>query len=216
MKKIICYGDSNTFGFNPKNGNRYDENTRWTGVLSHILSNEYEVKEEGCNNRTGFFENSDGVFQSGQIYLPQCLEKNKNFDIFIFALGTNDLQKFYTIDEKVVKEGLKNLISYINKINSGIRIILITPVLLNETALSGTFSYQFDKKSIELSFWIQDIYKNFAVENEIEMLNLNEFVVPSTIDGLHFEPKEHTIIAKVIAKQILNDVLVKNKLTNFI
>lgn len=216
MEKIICYGDSNTFGFNPKNGNRYDKNIRWTGVLSNILGNEYEVKEEGCNNRTGFCYNSDGIFQSGQIYLPQCLEKHKNFDIFIFALGTNDLQKFYTIDEKVVKEGLKNLISYISKINPSVRIILITPVILNKNILKGQFSFQFDEKSIESSFGMQDIYKNFANENEIEILNLNEFVVPSTIDGLHFEPKEHTIIAEVIAKQILNDALIKNKLTNFI
>ena len=33
MKKIICYGDSNTFGYNPKDGSRFDENIRWTSDL---------------------------------------------------------------------------------------------------------------------------------------------------------------------------------------
>jgi hypothetical protein len=32
MKKIICYGDSNTFGYNPKNGSRLGEKS--AGLLS--------------------------------------------------------------------------------------------------------------------------------------------------------------------------------------
>ena len=28
-KRIICFGDSNTWGYDPVSGSRYDENTRW-------------------------------------------------------------------------------------------------------------------------------------------------------------------------------------------
>ena len=54
MKNILCYGDSNTFGFNTKDGSRYDENTRWTAVLQKNLGAEYNVINEGMPNRTGF------------------------------------------------------------------------------------------------------------------------------------------------------------------
>ena len=37
MKKILCYGDSNTYGFNPKNGLRFDDNTRWSALLGAKL-----------------------------------------------------------------------------------------------------------------------------------------------------------------------------------
>ena len=33
MKKILCYGDSNTFGYNPYDASRYNEHTRWTAIL---------------------------------------------------------------------------------------------------------------------------------------------------------------------------------------
>ena len=56
MKKIICYGDSNTFGYNPKDGSRFDENIRWTSLLQKNLGVEYEVINEGMCDRTGTFQ----------------------------------------------------------------------------------------------------------------------------------------------------------------
>ena len=52
MKTVLCYGDSNTYGFNPSNGFRYPENVRWTGRLQSALGDGYKIIEEGCNGRT--------------------------------------------------------------------------------------------------------------------------------------------------------------------
>lgn len=30
MRQILCFGDSNTWGYNPKTGNRFEWGTRWT------------------------------------------------------------------------------------------------------------------------------------------------------------------------------------------
>lgn len=32
--KVICFGDSNTYGYNPRTwlGGRYDANSRWVGI----------------------------------------------------------------------------------------------------------------------------------------------------------------------------------------
>ncbi len=40
MKNILCFGDSNTYGYNPENGGRYDDASRWTGILQDILRND--------------------------------------------------------------------------------------------------------------------------------------------------------------------------------
>ena len=37
MKDVLCFGDSNTWGFVPGRGVRYDEHTRWTGDLQDAL-----------------------------------------------------------------------------------------------------------------------------------------------------------------------------------
>ena len=33
MKEIVCFGDSNTWGYNPTDKSRYPGSVRWTGVL---------------------------------------------------------------------------------------------------------------------------------------------------------------------------------------
>lgn len=214
MKKIICYGDSNTFGFNPANGSRYDSNTRWTGVLSKLLCDKFKIAEEGCNNRTVFFLNPDGVLQSGQKHLPQCLEKHKEFDIFILALGTNDLQKIFDIDEEIVENGLTNTIKLIKKHNPKARIILVPPVILNEDVVNGTFSYQFDEKSIKNSILIQKKYTICAEKENCEIVDFNRYITPSKLDGLHFDEMSHKIMAEQIANQINNIESTKEKVNN--
>ena len=203
MINIICFGDSNTFGFNPKDGSRYDSDTRWASLLGKILGKDFNVTEEGCNDRTGFFLNQKGPFQSGGNYLPKCLEKHKNFDIFILALGTNDLQKFYTLDETIAKNGLKTLINVIRNSNPKTRIIIIPPIILSEDILKGYFVCQFNENSIIASHWIQEIYKTVSQEESCELLDLNKFVFPSVVDGLHFDANSHKTIAEKIASKIL-------------
>ena len=46
-KRILCFGDSNTYGANPQDLGRYDENTRFTGLLQQKLGPEYVVIEGG-------------------------------------------------------------------------------------------------------------------------------------------------------------------------
>ena len=51
MKRILCFGDSNTYGTRP-NGGRFDENTRWPMRLNELLGPDYAVIEEGFGGRT--------------------------------------------------------------------------------------------------------------------------------------------------------------------
>ncbi len=203
MKKVVCYGDSNTFGFNPTDGSRYDSNTRWTGILAKRLGDDFEVIEEGMNNRTGFFKSPDGFIQSGQEYLPILVEKHKPIDIFILALGTNDLQKFFQLDENIIIKRLEYYAQTIHRNNPNVEILTILPVALDKRILKGYFKCQFDKKSITDSIWIQEIYKTFCHDNDCRFLDINEQVSPSDKDGLHFDKDSHKIIADLIAVSIL-------------
>ena len=54
-KRILCIGDSNTWGYIPGSGERYEKNVRWTGKLAQTLGENYEVIEEGMNGRTTAF-----------------------------------------------------------------------------------------------------------------------------------------------------------------
>jgi len=49
MKTILCYGDSNTWGYDPKNQCRHDHKTRWPMALKNIL-NKDTPPDEPCNS----------------------------------------------------------------------------------------------------------------------------------------------------------------------
>jgi len=89
MKTILCYGDSNTYGYNPVTGGRWPEDIRWTGRLQQLLGDEYKVIEEGCNGRTTMYKAPGEGWKSGLEYLKPCLNSHKPVDAVVMMLGTN-------------------------------------------------------------------------------------------------------------------------------
>ncbi len=204
MKNILCYGDSNTYGFIPNsNGLRYDEQNRWTGVLQFELGNNYEIIEEGACDRNGFVDNPKGMLYSAQKHFPIIVSELKNIDILILALGTNDLQFQYNIDYSVIENKLKNLILIAQrKVDN---IILIPPVILEENILDGFFKIQFDKTSIAKSKKVGQIYNKLGKLFNCKIFDINTFSKPSNADGLHYDNNTHKLIGKNLSVFIKNN-----------
>lgn len=197
MKKILCYGDSNTFGFNPIDGSRFDEQARWTALLQKKLDSDYQIIEEGACDRTGFVDNDKGFLFSAQRHFPKMIAKIKDVDILILWIGSNDLQFKYDISFHQIERGLKKLILVAkSKVK---KIILIPPVILNNNVLEGYFNFQFDETSISKSKKAGKIYKKHAQICHCEFFDINEFTKPSDIDGLHYDKIGHKIIADKLA-----------------
>ena len=200
MKKIICYGDSNTFGFNPKDGSRFDKNTRWTAILQKYLGTEYEVINEGACDRTGFVNNPKGFEFSAQRHFPKMISKIDNIDILIIALGTNDLQFQYSISVGAIEKGLENLIKLAQ--TKAENIIIIPPLILSEKILEGSFNFQFNKTSIVKSRKIGRIYRQISNAYHCNYFDINKFTKPSDVDGLHYNEESHKIIGDNLSNLI--------------
>ena len=198
MKKIICYGDSNTFGYNPKDSSRFDENTRWTSVLQNNLGFKYDVINEGMCDRTGFVNNPKGFLYSAPKHFPDFISKSDNIDLLILWIGTNDLRFQYDISFSTIENGLENLIKLAE--TKAEKIIIISPVILSEKIVEGAFNYQFDKTSIVKSNEVGILYQNLAQIYNCIYFDVNKFVKPSDIDGLHYDEHSHKIIAENLAQ----------------
>ena len=90
-KEILCFGDSNTWGYTPGTGVRYAPDVRWTGVMAQVLGENYHIIEDGLNGRTTSFDFPWSECRNGQSALPYALLSNKPLDLLILALGINDL-----------------------------------------------------------------------------------------------------------------------------
>ena len=196
LKKILCFGDSNTYGYIPNNGARYDKNTRWTGILSLLSHGKFKIIEGGCNNRTAFAANPAGKIFTGYEILPELL--TDDFDAVVLAIGINDTQFLFDTVIEDFTTGIENLINIVQAKCPQAKIILVAPSILTDDVLNGNFACLFDRTSIEKSRQLPLLYQKIAEKQNIEFLDLNSVAKTSSLDGLHYAPEQHLKIAQAI------------------
>lgn len=203
MKKVLCFGDSNTYGFIPESKRRYDENIRWAGILKSLLGSDYEIVEAGCNNRTAFKDNPFGDEVTGYKILPKYLDET--FDIVILSIGINDSQPAYDADIETIKQGMESFVDLAKALSPNSKFILVSPARLSEAVLrNGYFSKLFDKKSVEKSMLYSSLYEKIAADKGCIFVDWDKIVTVSDIDGLHFSAESHKKIALAMKDVITN------------
>ena len=198
MKVVLCFGDSNTWGYNPRTKERYSKDERWTGVLKKELGQEYEVIEEGLNGRTTVWEDPIEGYKSGKDYLIPCLESHKPVDLVIIMLGTNDLKKRFSLSTYANGAGV--LVDIALKSGSGSgggspKVLLIAPPKVGKLTEFAEMFEGAREKSEKFSYY----YRKIADEYGCEFLDASEVVTSSNIDGIHLELSEHQKLGKRVA-----------------
>lgn len=207
---IVCFGDSNTHGYNSKTGKRFSYDTRYTGQISKNLGEKYNIIEEGLSGRTTVFD--DPLFEglSGLSYIRPCLMSHEPIDLLIIMLGTNDTKERFSATAENIAQGMRRLITksmqtkecWRNKEN----ILLICPPPIgtkySETPVSEIMGYGCDKKSSKLA----KLYKEVADELGCHYLDAGkiENVEMYPYDHMHLSPKAHKNLANALTEIIKN------------
>ena len=205
MKTVLCYGDSNTYGYNPEDGSRYPSNIRWTGRLGNLLGNEYKVIEEGCNGRTTVKDDPVEGWKNGRDYLKPCLNSHKPVDIVILMLGSNDLKEhFHATAEGIAADVeilVKDIIEFTKEKQGFVpEIVLISPPEIGEGIKDSVFYGSFLENAIDRSKEFPKYYKEVADRNGCIVLDAAKYIKPSVIDSLHLSPEAHEQLADAIYK----------------
>lgn len=202
--RVLCYGDSNTWGYIPVTKQRYSVSVRWTGVLQQKLGQEYWIIEEGLNSRTTDLDDPTKPGKNGLTYLRPCLETHNPVDLIILMLGTNDMKERFQREPKDIVQGMEKLILEIqatarNAQGNVPRIILISPPLIDGSVAGVDEKYKGgDKKSQQLA----PLYQEMAQKHALEFIDCTQHASPSKKDGYHFEPEGHAALAQVIFEKI--------------
>ena len=90
-KRILFYGDSNTWGDDPDNlGKRHPEGVCWVEQLEQLLPDGYRFFNEGLCGRTTAYDIPQEPGRNGLEYLPVVLSTVDPIDLIVIMLGTND------------------------------------------------------------------------------------------------------------------------------
>ncbi|WED24820.1 SGNH/GDSL hydrolase family protein [Vibrio sp. JC009] len=195
MKSILCFGDSNTWGYSPADGGRYPKNRRWTGILAGKLSDKYHVIEEGQPGRTTLFDDPSAGFTGGRDDLKLCMETHQP-DIVILMLGTNDLKANFNQSASDVAGNLATLVRDIKASSTApAKIVLISPPEIEEVGHFGQFFVGGKEKSQHFT----EHFRKTAAELDCLFFDSKDHVKSSPVDGVHWEADQHQNMAYAIA-----------------
>ena len=212
MKTILCYGDSNTYGYDPNSGFRYPADVRWPGRLATLLGPNFHVVEEGCNGRTTVFDDPLEGWKNGLGYLKPCLNSHKPVDIVVMMLGSNDLKETFHASPKEIAEGAGVLVETIRNFTMEKQgfipgIVLISPPEIGEGIADSPFYGSFYENAIARSKEFPRYYKEVANRYGCIFVNAAEYIQPSILDSVHLDPEAHRRLAEVVADVIPFDKL---------
>ena len=208
MKTILCYGDSNTFGFSPETGTRYPRDVRWTGKLQELLGSDYYVIEEGCPGRTTVFDDPDDEWVNGKTQLIPCLKSHMPLDIVVLMLGTNDLKAAFQASAGQIADGAGQLVKIIQDFPAPLqgyspKVVLISPPVIGNNLKQSFFYGMFQEDAIERSRQFSACYKRVAEQFGCEFLDAAEWVLSSDADAIHLNAGAHSILAEKVKELVL-------------
>ncbi|MBI5390655.1 SGNH/GDSL hydrolase family protein [Candidatus Woesearchaeota archaeon] len=206
QKRILCFGDSNTWGYIPQTkAERFSEKERFPKLLQRLLGRKFEIIEEGLNSRTLISEdtrpNKEG--RNGSVYLIPCLDSHDPLDLVILMLGTNELkERFQKSPEEIGSLLEKYFVRIIlhRRLQCRARypkLLIVSPPIVHEENKYSSAIYQgATVKSKHLS----TIYSKIAKRNRCDFLDGS--ILDVGADGIHLTQNGHKQLAEMLAQKL--------------
>lgn len=173
---ILCYGDSNTFGYDPRSylGSRYDE--PWPELLAAMTG--WQVRNNGSCGRE---------IPRRAVVFPN------NIDLLIVMLGTNDLLQ--GASAALAAERMEAFLSTLER--GKLLLIAPPPMKRGEWVPNG----ELIEASKELSVCLRALSGKLG----IRFLDAGEWNIPLAFDGVHFTEEGHRMFADALADLLLHN-----------
>ena len=206
-KRIICYGDSNTWGYIPTGG-RYDEDTRWPMRMQQLLGDGYAVVEEGFNGRTCVMDDpTEGGFKSGVQYLPPCLMTHNPLDAVIIMLGTNDTKRRFGLTPMTIGQGMMQLVRAVkiygmNATGDPPHTIIVGPAPIRDNLMETRHAECFGEQAIAVSRGLGPELHRVSKLLRVDYFDAAPCAEVSPLDAVHLTARGHIRLAEALAEKI--------------
>lgn len=190
MKKVLFYGDSNTYGFDPRGmmGGRLPVSERWPDILAQKMYGEWKVYADGMNGRVV----PDNPYSL--LSLDKSVLEYSPLDLFAVMLGTNDLLNMSDPDADTVATKIRDFIErQLNRTefidNKTGFLLIASPMILPHMDESlEEVEAQRRRLATELDIIAQELGIFFA--------NAGEWDLDLSFDGVHMTADGHKVFAE--------------------
>ena len=186
MKRILCFGDSNTWGYDSRSffGDQYPSDIRWTGRLRQ---SGYEALNYGQNGMC--------VPEGASLgWVLDLAKENCPADAVTVMLGSNDLLRMDRAEE--IGARMENLIKGLKEYISSRTILLTAPPVLRPGIWVS------DAKAIMESGRLAEVYRGIADKEQTAFADASEWEIEVLPDGVHFSPSGHALFAEKLAGKL--------------
>ncbi|WP_130862122.1 SGNH/GDSL hydrolase family protein [Bacilliculturomica massiliensis] len=208
QKDILCFGDSNTWGYIPGLAERYPREIRWTGRLQRMLGEEYYVIEDGQNSRTIVWDDPVTGYKNGLTYLIPCLEAHKPLDAVVIMLGTNDMQERFQLNGFNIARSMERMVDAVQFSRAGRggqapKLLLIAPPLIRDNLYETPLGENLGAGCIERSRETAPHLKLLCEQTGIWFLDAQTVAEASPEDAVHMDEQGHKALAEAVRDMIL-------------
>ena len=214
MKTILCFGDSNSWGFD---ADTYDAATgivkrmpfdaRWPGIASRILGPDYRVIENALNGRTLMREDPYFPHRLGIASLEEALDVNAPLDLVVIHLGANELKHFFNQTAGMIAFGLEKLVQAAKTSHYGYavpQVLIIAPAPVRPDIDKAIFGFSFGPLTYEKSLALGGLYADVARLYDCGFLDCAPLGFSlSDLDGLHYSREDHAKLGPAAAGKII-------------
>lgn len=211
--RIICFGDSNTYGYMPGHvlGGRYDESETWPAILQEMLGPAFEVINEGLNGRTIASDRPGRTDSNGLKALPGILEKDAPADVIIIMLGTNDCTSTLGLTDLQIMEGMEKLIECTDAEMKKLQgfeseIIVAAPPAILPSIAGTPFEDELDGTSVHKSRQLPALFKEAARKHNCIFADTSKEAEVSPVDCEHLTADGHRVVARIMHDTIMSSL----------
>ena len=182
MKRIVCFGDSNVYGYDPRSwlGDRYPSEVRWTGLLEAAG---WQVRNEGFNGQ------EIPTSQWEQDHWCERLRLAGSPDRVLVMLGGNDLLCHPGFTAEDVANRMETMLKRFLAVTDLPRFLLVAPPPM----VPGTWITE--PRLVRESARFAECYRRVAEGLCIDFADAGQWGIDLAFDGVHFLPQGHRTFA---------------------
>lgn len=210
MKRtIVCFGDSNTHGYDSSTGGRFDHEHRYPCLLGSILGKEYLIREEGLSGRTTVFE--DPLFEGlcGLSAIAPILLTHEPVALLTIMLGTNDVKERFGVNAENIAKGMERLVKKAMSVtdawlNQKPNILIIAPPAIEKGYENTSVGNEMGRGCVEKSRELAYYYERTADLTGCHFFNAGTIsgIRMHPNDYMHLDTESHRMLAQKLAEKI--------------